>query len=633
MLQIIRNVVTGWFAVVIVALLIIPFAFWGINYYFDPAPDRVVAKVNDREISVAEFQRAFFNYRQQLAEFMGPIDPADEEPLRRQTLDMLIENEVLTQLAAKSGMRLSDDDIVRLISGLEAFQYGGRFDPELYNQALRRVGMTPASFEEQLRAEMLQDQLQAAITETAFVTSREVNDLARIQAETRDIVYAILDSQPIYESLEIGEDDIVSYYEANKHHYREPEKIRIEYLEMTIDALARELDISEEDLITYYENNKLRYEDEETRKTTQLYIRLDEEADADQVAQAEEHMTFMMERIEEGDSFENITAEFSARFGPDFDLLTLGYLAQGVMAPTVDEAVFEMQEGEIRGPIRSEVGKHIIRLDDIEPPMENIFENVREDVERDYARERAEQLFLERIDELATLSFEHPDTLEVAAEAVGLRVRTSDWFDRGGGSGIASHGEVVTTSFSEEVLETGDNSDLIELDMDHIVVVRVIDRQPEQQIPLEDVRDEIVDDLRFERAQAKARETGENILAALRDGGDYDSLAEEYDVEWRHAENVARDNFEINRTVLRTAFRAGKPQNQEPIYTGVSIGSGDYIIVGVEAVHESPQDTLTSDERQALEGGLQRARAEANWQLLVEEAKRESDIRIYEDNL
>lgn len=633
MLQTIRNVVTGWFAVVIVALLIIPFAFWGINYYFDPAPDRTVAKVNDREISVAEFQRAYFNYRQQLSEFLGSIDLSDEEPIKRETLEMLIETEVLGQLARKSGMRLGDDDVVRLIAGLEAFQYGGRFDPELYNQALRRLGMTPASFEEQLRAEMLQEQFQAAILDTAFVTSREINDLARIQSETRDIVYSIIDSRPIYDEIEVSDEDIAAYYEANQDYYMEPEQIRIEYLEMTVDALADELVFSDDELLAYYENNKLRYEDEETRRTTQLYIKLDEDADEDQVAQAEQHMAFMMERIDAGDSLEEIATEYSAQFGPDFDLLTLGYLAPGVMAPAVDEVVFDMEEEEIRGPLRSEVGKHIIRLDDIRPPVENIFENMRDQVEQDYALEQAEQLFLERIDDLATLSFEHPDTLEVAAEAVGLPIKTSDWFDRGGGSGIAAHGDVVMTSFSEEVLETGHNSDVIELDLDHMVVLRIIDRQPEQQIPLDEVRDEIVDDLRFERAQAEARRIGEEILAALRNGDDYDHLARQFGVEWHYAEDVTRDDFEVNRTVLRTAFRAGKPEAGAPIHTGVSIGSGDYIIVGVEAVHEPSEDTLTADERQALESRLARARAESNWQLLVEEARRAADVRIYEDNL
>lgn len=636
MLLNLRDIVSGWLAIVIVALLIIPFAFWGINYYFDQGGPQVIAKVNDREISLSEYQRAYQNYRQQLRYRLGEAgDLPDNELLRQEALNTLIENEVIKQMTRAARMRVGDDTVVDTISSIQVFQdENGQFSQARYQQAMQRVGMTSGSFEQQLRNDILLEQLQSAIIETAFVTDREVNRLGRIEAQKRDIVYTTVNAQAIREGIEVSDEDIQAYYQENGSDYREPEKVKIAYLELSIDNLLGEVSVTDADLRAYYENNKAAYNVEEARKISQLYIKLAKDADEAEVQEAQEQMDFISEKLEAGESFEEIANNYENRLGPDFEQISLGMTPQGVMDSKLDEKAFAMQEDEISELIRTDSGLHILRVDEIRAQQTQPLEEIRDRIEEDYRRYQAEQLYFEYADRLATLAYEHPNELEPAAEELGLEIQSSDWFtQQGGEEGLIADDSIVVTSYSDEVLQDGLNSEPIELNNSRMVVLRVDEHQRAQAIPLEQVREDIVDAIKSERARQTARKRGQAIITALRDGETLEQVAEEFGIEWQQADGVSRDTTDISRSVLRTAFQAGQPQEGQSVYDGATLGSGDYIIVGVSRVETPATDALTTEQTAELREQLLQAQALNAWRSVIDNARTEADVKVYGDNI
>lgn len=635
MLLKIHEVVSGWIAAFIVGAIIIVFSFWGVDSYFNPGGGQNVAEVNDRAITAAEFQEAYQNYRRQLQNQLGEqMDSLNNEFLRQETLNRLIGNEVLVQLARDAGMRVSDEAVVQGIQNLEIFQNeDGQFNQARYEQALQQIGMSSGQFEQETRTDMLVNQLQTTMIESAFVTDSDISRLAQLEAQKRDIVYATLPAQPIYDSVEVSEADIKDYYESNIDDYKSQRKVRIAYLDLTLDSLMNEVRVSEDDLRAYYANNQAEYRAEEERKVTQMYIKLSSDPEQEKLEEARQTMEFIQEKLDAGMTMDEVATRYKERLGPDFEQISLGFTPRGVMAPELDEAVFAMDKGEKTDIIHSQVGLHIVRLDDVKGGTISEFENVREEVEQDYRRRQAEQLFFEQAERLATLTYENPHTLEVAAEQLDMEIRTSDWFTEGGGEGISAEPKIAMTSFSDEILQQDLNSEPVELGDSRIVVLRKADYQPSEPLPLEQVREEIVDDIKYERARQKTREQGQAILKALREGQSRDALAAEYSIEWQQAEGVTRDDMNINRSVLRTAFRIAGPGDQETRYRGTELGTGDYIVVGVSAIETPDPGSITSEQKQSLRQQLNQAYARNTWQNLVEDAKARAEITINRQNL
>lgn len=635
MLLKIHDVVSGWIAGFIVGVIIIVFAFFGVNYYFDQGGSQTVAQVNDRKITVPEFQQAYQNYRQQLQNALGDqLDSLNNEILRQETLNRLIDNEVLLQMARDAGLRVSDDAVIAAIRSLQPFQNdNGEFNQLRYQQALQRAGVSSSTFEQQQRREMLLTQLQSAIMDTAFVTDADVIRLARIEAQKRDIVYTQIQAQPLYDNIEISDADIKSYYEKNIDDYKSQEKVKIAYLDLTIDSLMDDVSVNEEDLRAYYESNKSSYSVEETRKVMQMYIKLSKDPEQAKIDQARERMEFIKEKLDAGMSMDEVATQFEERLGPDFEQISLGYTPKGVMAPELDEAVFSMEEGEISDIIRSQVGFHIVRLDGIKGGKTPDFESVRDEVEKDYRQQQAESLFFEHADRLTTLTYENAHTLEVAADELDMEIQTSDWFTEGGGEGISSNPEIAQTSFSDEVLQQDLNSQPIELGDNRIVVLRKADHKPAEPLPLEQVREEIIDDLKYERASQQTRDKGQAILQALRAGKSREEVATEYNIEWQQAEGVTRDDMNVNRSVLRTAFSIAKPEAGSVNYQSEQLGSGDYIVVGVSDIETPPAGEISEQQKQELRQQLNQAMAQNSWRNLIENARAQTEISINRQNL
>lgn len=634
MLQIIREKTSGLVALFIVGALIISFALWGVGSYFGQGGDVIAISVNDTDIELREYQRVYQTVSRQFQEFLEQSSGSlDDELVKKQTLESLIERELVNQVGDDLGLRVSANQVRSVIKSLEAFQGLSGFDNSIYERAIAQLGYTPAMFELQIQDDMRSEQLQSSISESVIVTENEVRMIAGLQHQTRSISYSILSSDKLKEEINLSDEEIKSFYETNSRDYLDPEKVKIAFLELSLRKIAADLTVSEDDVRVFYESNKADYDVEDQRKIRHITIETDEKATEEQINIAKTRAEELIAKLKGGMSFDELSEKHSDDPGPKVEISELGYLTKGIMDAAIDEVMFSLQEGEISEPIVSEKSVDVVMVESIKGGAKNTFEDTREQVDEAYRISVAENQFFEAIDQLANLAYEHPDTLEIAAEDLELTLNESDFFDRNSQSDpLLSDSKIIAASFSEDVLN-GNNSEVIEIGTNRVLVLRMLERKAEQRIPFEEVHERIVTRMKYEKARDQVQTTGELVLEKLKSGSSVEQVATDFSIEWKDATAIKRDNTGINRSVLRTAFKMGRPESGKAVFGGSSLGSGDYAVVIVKGVFDPDASSYEQEELQQIKTQLQRLKAASSWSQLVKDVRSQSDINVFADRL
>ncbi|MEE9160454.1 MAG: SurA N-terminal domain-containing protein [Gammaproteobacteria bacterium] len=630
-MQKIRNWTSGWVAGVILGVVIITFAVWGINFA-DLGSEPIVATVNGKDIKLRQFQQAYNNFREQMQKYTGKsLAPGEEKLLKNQTLDKLIRDEIVNQASIDHGLQISNATIRNTIRNIEIFSGEDGFDRSAYEIGVMQLGMTPAIFEHQLRLELMANQMQSAVTNSTFVSEKEAVWLTRISKQTRDLSYVILSADELKDSIEISDDEIEEYYGKNSRELSEPEQVKIAYLELSVEKLAEEIEAAEEDLLAYYDNNKDKYDVKEQRKVNVIDIKLSPEAEDKEVELANSKAEKIRALIASGISFTDIAEKHDDGLKPDMLVSEHGYLVRGVLPKEIDEVVFSINEGELSEVTRTDRGLHIFRVDGIKGGAKNTYENVKEVVEKDYKNSEAEYKYFDLADKLVTLAYEHADSLEVAAEEIDIEIQESNYFSRNNASGLFAEPKVLVASFDEEAIKSGQNSEAIELNNNHIVVLQVLEHLSAEKKPLEAVKEQITQILKSEQASKMQQEKGQKILEQLKQGSDLSHVAESHEFEWTQANAVTRDDVSVNRKILRTAFKLGKPAEKGFTFGGTEIGKKDYVVIAVSKI--GYPDTLQDEDIDKTKETLLQSKANDEWSSMVDELVDKASTSIYSSNL
>ena len=629
MLQIIRERAHGWFAWVIVGLIIIPFALWGVHQYIGGGGDSSVAKVDGVEISQGQLQRATMQQRQRLEQMFGGKLPAmfSEEMIRGQVLQQLIEQQTLVQAAADNGLRVGDATLAQAITGIAAFQEEGKFSNSRYQQLLRAQGMLPGNFEQRVRRDMLAAQFTDGISETAFTTQTQVDDYLRLQQQQRNTGYLTVATARFKDEVTVSDEDIAAYYEQNAQQFMQPERLKVDYLELNIDDIAKGIQVDEQAVRERYEARKLNYATPEQRKASHILVQIPAGADDETLAAARKKAEDILARLRKGEDFGKLAkAESddpgSARQGGD-----LGFFGKGVMDPAFEEAAFALKKGELSELVLSSFGFHIIKLAEISGGTVKSFDEVKAGIEKEIQMERAEQQYYDLAEQLANLTYEHPESLAIAAEQVQLPIKTSAYFTRTGGPGIAAEPKVVSAAFDEEVLARGNNSETIELGRSHMVVLRLKEHQPEQQRLLEEVKPGIISTLTGDQAEARAVELARAVLERVRSGETPAELAKALGIKWSDKQALSRDSADADRALVSEVFRMPRPKG-EPVTAQVALPSGDQAVVILYSVEEGKPAEASEAERRQAANMLQQADANAELAGVVSGIRSRTDITI-----
>jgi len=571
MLQDIRENAQGTIAKIIVGLVIVSLSIWGMDAIiggFTGEPE--VATVNGEDITEREFLRVVQMESQRRLSAMETPDPSllNEDQVRKDVLDSLIREQVLIQDADAQGLALNDADIDALITQMPQFQVDGQFNRDRFVSAVRNMGMGVTEFREAMRKQYVLNQIRAGIIQSAVVADENAAQLLRIQNQTRSFRVLNIPASAVAESVSVTEADVEQFYQQNTEAFQQPEQVDAAYITLSLGALAENIEISDKELQTYYEQRADDLASEERRAS---HILIEEGSEAD------ETMAAIQKRLEAGESFADLAQEYSIDTVSAQDGGDLGYAGRGIYDQAFEEALFALEEGEISEPVRTSFGVHLIRLEDVRksevPPLSEIEDQLR----RELARKKANERFAEVRTQLADSAYAAND-LAGPAEELGLEVREAQGITRQGGPAPFDHDGLVRQLFSEDVLEGGYNTELIDVGDNVSVVARVREHREAQQLPLSEVRDQIRATLEQRRTREALAERADAIIADLQAGETVETAG-----DWASYESLARNSSEAAPAVMQQAFSLPRPGGDKVQY-GKTVSANTASVVALEAV-------------------------------------------------
>jgi len=384
-----------------------------------------------------------------------------------------------------------------------------------------------------------------------------------------------------------------------------------------------------------YEEQGERFARPAVRRASHVLVRVPLDGDESAIESARASAQGIYDEINSGAiGFDDALDRASADTSGTLEAGDLGPVTPGMMDDAFESALYALSgEGAISQPVRTDFGFHLIRLDGEEPGGTKAFEDVREELLTDVKRERAEGMFYELADQLATIAYENPDSLEPVGEQLGLSVQEGDWFSRESGEDIARFSRVRDAAFGPEVLDQGLNSQLIELSPSHVVVVRIAEHRPSRERTLDEVREQALEALTRERAEEALTAAAQELLEAARSGGDLESLAAAVGAEWRPGHEIERTGGETNPAIVRETFRLATPTPGGRTIAEVVLDSDRRAVVALSAVIPGEPSEADSELRNSLRLALARQYGAAESQAMLRSLRNRADITVFADRL
>jgi peptidyl-prolyl cis-trans isomerase D len=620
MLQAIRDRAHGIFAWVMLIAIGVPFALWGIQNYIDTGKEKPAAVVGDREIFDRDVTRA---YEQSLNNLVG-IDDFDEKKLREQALEHLISEEVIVQGAEQRMLTVSDTEARSFIQTLPYFQTDGKFDKDKYKVMLSAQGMSPAQFAAQIRRALMSEQFQHGVVDSAFVTKGELETLMRLKNQEREIEYAEIPLPQVTRTF--SDPDIASYYQAHLAEFRNPERVSIEYLALNFDEIAKNVQVSDEELTKLYDEQKASLGAPERRKISHILIA---PADGSEAAlnAAQEKAAGIRERILKGEDFAKLAREVSSdalsgKGGGD-----LGFLNKDAQEESFTQVAEKLNSGEVSEPVKTSFGYHLIKVTELIPAKQKSFEEVKEELRKTAQRNAAETRFYDQGQKLAEQTFEHPGSLDTAAQALGLKVQQTDLFTREQGEGLGAEEAVRKAAFSEDVLG-GRNSEPVELGNEKAVVLRIKEHQQASDKPMAEVKDAIIAKLRDQESRAEALKRSQELLKTVRDGKPLAEAAKSPGFQTTKTGFVKRDNDKLPPELLRAAFSAGRPAAGKVTAGEATQANGSQWVFTVSSVKDGPAVAADAKQQESASQFMTRSGSQREFGSFVERLRELADVKI-----
>ncbi len=635
MLSAIREKATGWIAWILVILISIPFALWGVNSYFEGATQIVIAVANGVEIEQSDYQRALAQKQRQLVQLAGRdlgTEYLDSPVFKRQVVDSMIDEALAREFSRDRGFRISDNQLNRFIRTTEAFHTNGQFDNERYERLIGNAGLSVQGFQAQQRQQLTTDQMRISLAETAFVSQTELNHALKLLNQKRSAVYAILLLEHFLEGVKITDEDISNEFDAKRSVYFEPPQARVAYVELSVARLADAIKIDDSAVKKHYDDAPRRYSKPGSRSASHILLPLAAGAAAEEAVRAK--AARLVSEARGGADFAELARTYSKDAGSATRGGDLGVIQKGAMVPPFEKAVFALSAGEISEPVKTEFGYHVIKVTRVSKTEAIPFEEVREDIATALRRRGGEAEFVQLAEQLGNIAFEQPDSLEPLTDQLGLAIQTSDWFSGAMGTGIAANPKVRKAAFSDEVLVDGLNSGVIEINPDTLIVFRKLEHRERRPMLLEEVSDQIKTTLENRQAMLALEQAGNAILTALTDGTPWAELLGRYGlVEASLPAAVEEITDPQEQAIAVKVFAAPHPGAGAPVFGGGQISPEVFAIYRLDAVTMGDPSAVEQEEREQVRTAILRRQGDLLFDGFRADLRKAADVKIFDDRL
>jgi len=613
MLQSMRERMQGIIAGVIVFLICITFAFWGIQNYLQARGDvNVIAKVNGTKVTRTQLQAGYERARQALMLHMGKdfsFDQKIQAQLRTQVLQKLINAQVLIKEALGLGFRVSLQQVNALLSQMPLFQVNGHFSASRFQQLLSNMLYSEEEFVTDLEQRMIISQLQIGIVESAFVLSNEIDNFVKLIKQTRDIGYVIIPSSYFVNKIIVSDHEVKEYYQQHRQQFKTPEQVSIAYLELSAEKLRDQVQVTPTEMQQFYEDNIDLYSHPESWQVARIFVALPKNADENTVKQAKAKINTLVKQ-----------AQFSKP----------SRLVRGQISKIFVDELRKLKTGQISKLIRTPEGLYVVKLLQTQKAQVDSFSKVRDKVKEALVQQKTTQLFDQENDKLSDLTYTHSDTLEIAAKQLNLPIQTSDLFtDQGEKSGLLANLKVIKAAFSNAVLKQNYNSDPIEVKPGQVIVLRVKQNVPASVKQLSEVKSIVKHRLIAERSGLEAEKLGKKLLVDVERGKPAKEIVNQQGLKWNTVDKVEPKQTKIDQQIIKTAFNLPLPHSNKPETTGINLNNGNYALVQVTKVYPGNVKQLSKEQLQRFKHAVALNFGQADYELYTNKLIAKAKIKKF----
>jgi len=613
---------------VIMVIAVLPFLFWGLESYRNTDGEDYIAIISGEKIHRQEFDQALRDRYNAMRDSMGDsfdISMLDDPGVRVSVLEGLIQQRLLNQEAERLGLAISDSQLVKVLQGIPVFQKNEKFSNQLYKELLRDKGLDVVAFESNIRQDMMRQQVVDGYIKNGFISNTVAKNIIHLSGEKREISSIQIQPEKFLSKVKPGNDEIKTYYVSHQNEFKQPEKVRIEYLVLSVDDLAKKMQVSSDEIKKYFEEHKVEFGQIEERQASHILLSAPVTAsDADKAAARSKAEELLSQIRQAPHNFSELAKKHSQDAGSADKGGDLGFFGRGTMVKAFEDEVFQMEPEEIRGPVQTDFGFHIIKLSAIKAGENVNFDEVKDDVEKKLRRQKSSKDFGEKAEEFRNLVYEESDSLQTAAETLKLSIQKSDWISRTGGKEpYFTNVKLLQVMFSEDSIKNKQNSEVIEITQDTLISARVLGHKPAAMRSMAEVREKISGILARQQASDQAVKEGTEKLRQLHEG-------EKDLVKWGPDLTVSRNDPQgLEEGVLRAIFKV--KSFSLPAYTGVINSQGGFSLVRISNVIEA----VSPDEEKikVFSRQLQQLYAQDELSSYLAAIKQRSDVTVMRERI
>lgn len=608
---------------VVLALIFLPFALFGVERYFSSiGGGDYLAKVGSYRITQQEFTQALREEQERMRNQMGdkfnPIIMEDPET-RASILDKLIKQQLLLVQAARAGLTANDLQLKKVISEFSAFQENGKFSRARYETILRNQGLNPLSFEAKMRQDMVLGQLAGAF-ESEFVTQSVADRLIRLSQQEREVSQHTNSIDQYVLTVKVSEGAAKHYYEEHRNEFQTPEQVRAEYAVLSADNLGSQIKVSAEESRKYYDEHPTQFQ---SRQASHILISVPPNASAESKAQARAEANQLYQQVVKNPAeFTELAKKNSQDPGSAAKGGDLGFISRGAMVKPFEDAVFQMKEREIAGPVETQFGYHIIKLNAIKQLG---YEEARNQIERELKEQQAIKKFNELAENFSNMVYEQPESLKPAAQAFKLTIQQSPWLTRDSKDvGLLSNEKLLKALFSDDAVKNKRNTEAIEVAPNTLVAAHVLEHKAASHMPFQEARAGINKIILLQQASELARKEGMAQLEMLQQGKDVN-------IKWSTPVMLSRQRAApgLGIAALRAVFTTDV--SKLPAYAGAADPEGSYMLFKIIRVQEP--DRIDEAKRKELTEQLRQLVAQEQFTAYLASLRQKTEVKINYEQL
>jgi peptidyl-prolyl cis-trans isomerase D len=584
MLEAIRNHTQGWLAKVILGLITVPFALFGIDSYLNQAGgDVAVAKIGSEKISVQEFANAIENVRNRLQSEGQKVDPEmlDSPELKQSVLDGLIARRLVSEEVNHAHFKISDEQLNQHILGMPEFQQDGKFSEDIYQKTLTQNKLTAAKFEASIREDLKAQQAKDGLRNLVFAPDTLADQTLQLAFQQREVSVLDIKASQFIDQVKITPEQVKAYYDKHKDKFKVPEQVKLEFALLSAAGLVGQVSVIDEEVKQFYDENAAKFQGDEQRQASHILIGFSNESEKQSAKQ--KALDVLAQVKKNPKKFDEYASKYSQDTGSAAKGGDLGSFGRGAMVKPFEDAAFSMKIDQISDLVESEFGYHIIKLTGITGES-NSFDAIKLQIKGDLIFQKAQAKFAELSEDFSSMVYENSASLQPVAKKYNLQLQTTPFMSRADGAKFFKNDKIMALAFSDEVLKEKRNSEAVEVSPNDLVSVRVLEYKPEAPRSFDEVKAGIEAILKLEAAMKMATEKGEQVLAKLKAG---EVLK---DLDWMPEVTVDRKNAQgLTDAVMKQVFKINA--TKLPAYVGFVDGNKAYNIVKLIATH----NTLAED--------------------------------------